>query len=77
MSRYLQKKSAPLFFFTKKKLERKLYEHKFSFILFQQTVLIYETGADTEATAPSTTAGPGFDGVPVPLVLAAAEFLCA
>ena len=32
---------------------------------------------ETDATAPSTTAGPGFEGAPEPLVLAAAELLCA
>lgn len=58
-------------------LQDRLYEHKFSLILFYSTFHVHETGVETEATAPSTTAGPGFDGVPVPLVLAAAEFLWA
>ena len=32
---------------------------------------------ETDAMAPSTTAGPGFEDAPEPLVLVATEFLCA
>jgi len=38
---------------------------------------VQEPGVETEATAPSTTAGPVLVDVPEPLVPAPPEFLCA
>ena len=71
MWHYLQDKFELLFVLYKDNSQCSLYRHKCSLTLPQ------ETGVEIDATAPSTTAGPGFEDVPEALELAAAEFLWA
>jgi len=61
--------------FYKDQLQCRPYGQKLILILLL-TVLIQEPGVETEATAPSTTAGPVLVEVPEPLVPAPPEFLC-
>lgn len=72
---YLQKTKTILCSFYKDQLQCRPYGQKLILILLL-TVLIQEPGVETEATAPSTTAGPVLVEVPEPLVPAPPEFLC-